>query len=231
MFKKIIPILPQIIASLFLTGFMVFAWTGPSTAPPGGNVASPLDTSNVAQTKEGGLWLNINGAPVGLIVDKGKVGIGTQTPGEILEILGNLKISSSGQIKNMRAENVSSLPAAGSTGRMLFNTSDNKMYFDNGASWKPIGSSVGLAYISVPGAIPPEAQQVICFLPAFLSGYDCQYAIAQTWLAYQGSIRISGCASMSMSGQPGWIGEWDAAGGGEVTSKRGGASCYYTMLQ
>src|SRR3989344_5652382 len=55
MFKKLIPIFPQIIASLFLTGFMVFAWTEPGTAPPGGNVDTPLNTGLTGQTKSS--WL------------------------------------------------------------------------------------------------------------------------------------------------------------------------------
>src|SRR3989338_6106919 len=81
MFKKLIPILPQIIASLFLTGFMVFAWQEPSQAPPGGNVASPLNVGNAGQSKEGGLILNTSGAEYGLIVDKGKLKISGGSPG------------------------------------------------------------------------------------------------------------------------------------------------------
>ena len=43
--------------SLFLIAFMVFAWTEPSSNPPNGNVAAPLNTGSSAQTKTGNLKL------------------------------------------------------------------------------------------------------------------------------------------------------------------------------
>ena len=36
------------------------AWTGPSTAPPGGNVAAPINVGGTAQAKSGSLILNGN---------------------------------------------------------------------------------------------------------------------------------------------------------------------------
>lgn len=61
----------------------VKGWTDPTVAPPGGNLGAPINTSNMGQTKAGGLILNTGGAADGLIVDKGNVGIGTQTPNAI----------------------------------------------------------------------------------------------------------------------------------------------------
>lgn len=58
----------------------VRAWTEPTVAPPGGNVGAPLNTSNLSQLKIGGLILNVGGAPTGLLVHKGNVGIGTPIP-------------------------------------------------------------------------------------------------------------------------------------------------------
>ena len=193
MFKKLVSILPQIMTSLFLVGFVAFAWQEPSATPPGGNVFSPINVGNIGQTKQGGLILNTGGAPNALIINQGKVGIGTtnpqdqlhieannlarlrlketnswetvlestwqntfniwnqggvrftikddkvgigtQTPSEKLEVQGNVKISGGGEVKNLKAENVSSLPAAGIPGRIIFNTADKKIYFDNGISW------------------------------------------------------------------------------------------------
>lgn len=77
-----------IIAGLFGVVALVSAWTAPTEAPTGGNVSAPLNVGNVGQSKQGGLILNTGGATNGLIVDKGKVGIGTANPGSRLEILG-----------------------------------------------------------------------------------------------------------------------------------------------
>src|SRR3989344_5186351 len=123
--SKIVPVLPQIIASLFLTGFVVFAaWQEPSQAPPGGNVDTPLNTGLTGQIKSGNLQVNalgVQGTGNAFLVPYGNVGIGTATPSEKLEVSGSVKISSGGEIKNLRTENVFSLPAAGSAGRMVFN--------------------------------------------------------------------------------------------------------------
>jgi len=68
----------------------VAAWVEPNQMPPGGNIAAPLNTSNVGQSKQGGLTLNIGGATYGLIVDKGFVGIQTSTPQAELDVNGNI---------------------------------------------------------------------------------------------------------------------------------------------
>lgn len=67
----------------------VKGWTDPTVAPPGGNLGAPLNTSNVGQEKAGGLTLNTGGAPIGLIVQSGNVGIGTQTPNGAKGVNGN----------------------------------------------------------------------------------------------------------------------------------------------
>ena len=68
----------------------VRAWTEPTAAPPGGNVGAPLNTSNLRQIKIGGLILNVGGAPNGLLVHKGNVGIGTVMPQAKLDVKGNI---------------------------------------------------------------------------------------------------------------------------------------------
>jgi hypothetical protein len=70
---------------------MVGAWVEPGAMPPGGNIAAPLNTSNVGQSKQGGLTLNIGGATYGLIVDKGLVGIKTTTPQAELDVNGDIR--------------------------------------------------------------------------------------------------------------------------------------------
>ena len=71
-----------------LTVTYVLAWTGPPGNPPTPNADAPITVSGTGQTKAGGLWLNTNGAPFGLIVDKGYVGIGTTTPNNLLQVSG-----------------------------------------------------------------------------------------------------------------------------------------------
>ena len=83
---------------------MVSAWVEPDQMPPGGNIAAPLNTSNLGQSKQGGLTLNIGGATYGLIVEKGFVGIGTTTPEEKLEVDGNIKLG--GSSPNYKITNV-----------------------------------------------------------------------------------------------------------------------------
>jgi hypothetical protein len=86
-----------ILGVLILTlgiGYLAIAWTEPGQAPPAGNVSDPLNTSLTAQSKEGALVLATNsGVTTGLIVQYGKVGIGTTNPGQRLTIEGSAPIA------------------------------------------------------------------------------------------------------------------------------------------
>lgn len=76
--------------------FLVLAqggWVEPTVAPPGGNVAAPLNTGSTGQSKSGGLILNTGGATNGLIVQSGNVGIGTTSPYQTLSVAGNVNIA------------------------------------------------------------------------------------------------------------------------------------------
>ena len=72
--------------------YLAVAFTEPTQAPPGGNVPAPLNVGASGQSKAGGLILNTGGAAIGLIVDKGNVGIGTGSPTEKLVVAGDVKI-------------------------------------------------------------------------------------------------------------------------------------------
>lgn len=56
-FGKISKYLPHIVATLFLAGFVAYAWTEPSNVPPDGNVPAPINVGPTAQTKQGDLNL------------------------------------------------------------------------------------------------------------------------------------------------------------------------------
>jgi hypothetical protein len=77
--------------SICILGISVlFAWTKPTLNPPQGNVSGPINISNTGQSKSGGLILNTGGAGIGLIVDKGNVGIGINNPSRKLEVSGKI---------------------------------------------------------------------------------------------------------------------------------------------
>lgn len=70
MIKKFLSFLPQIIATLFLAGFVVYAWTGPAGPSPNSNVATPINVGTTSQTKQGDLTLGGNLKVNGDIIDK-----------------------------------------------------------------------------------------------------------------------------------------------------------------
>lgn len=80
-------------ALLILGPFLAYAWTSAPPNPPAGNIGAPIDQGATAQSKIGGLLLNTGGATDGLIVQFGKVGIGTTTPGQKLDVAGNVNIA------------------------------------------------------------------------------------------------------------------------------------------
>ena len=79
MFKDSLKTIALSVIALFLVS-VAYAWTEPDQPPPNGNVSPPLTTSVDGQTKHGGLLLNDEGAPFGLLVKYGNVGIGTTNP-------------------------------------------------------------------------------------------------------------------------------------------------------
>jgi hypothetical protein len=71
-------------------GSLLAAWTAPTTEPPEGNIAAPINVGTTGQAKQGGLILNTAGSANGLIVQYGNVGIGTTDPQVKLEVNGNI---------------------------------------------------------------------------------------------------------------------------------------------
>jgi len=102
--RLIIPIFAVLFTAAVSFGLNTFAATfaEPSGTPPANNAAAPLDTSANANTKAGPLTVNSGivtgtaGPTYGLLVQSGKVGIGTLTPTQPLEVAGKIKSSSGG---------------------------------------------------------------------------------------------------------------------------------------
>ncbi len=107
-FQPILIILGVLVMSL-LVGYLVFAWTPPTVAPPGGNVPAPLNVSTIPQTKPGVLTFSrfvdadLNpwfvdpsaGEPDASAVFRGRVGIGTTSPitGKLVVSGGNVDVT------------------------------------------------------------------------------------------------------------------------------------------
>lgn len=88
MLKKI-SLFVSVLALTLLFGYAVFAWVEPTAAPPGGNVAAPINVGNTIQSKSAGIgapifydnpdnsyYLNPDGASV----LGGPIGIGASSP-------------------------------------------------------------------------------------------------------------------------------------------------------
>lgn len=59
--SKIVALTFGILAISFLAAFYVIAWQEPTQAPPGGNVAAPINVSDTGQIKTGNLVVNALG--------------------------------------------------------------------------------------------------------------------------------------------------------------------------
>lgn len=145
----------------------VSAWVEPSSMPPGGNIAAPLNTGNVGQAKQGGLTLNIGGATYGLIIDKGLVGIGTTAPGEKLEVNGNIKLTGDGngnpifKITNvLNPVNASDVATKGYVDEALADTSINT---NTGGGGDSLSANVGLYSNKIVETSPRNAYTEVCF--------------------------------------------------------------------
>ncbi len=85
--SKVVALTFSVLVICSAVAFYASAWTEPNGSPPDNNAAAPLNTSITGQQKLGGLVLNLNGAPYGLIVAAGNVGIGTASPGAPLDVV------------------------------------------------------------------------------------------------------------------------------------------------
>ena len=171
-------ILPSLIALAFIGG-LVYAWTEPGQSPPGGNLGAPLNTSNLGQYKEGGLLLNTGGAPNGLIVQNGNVGIGTTNPSATLDVSGSIQVG----------DDTSPCTAA-KAGTLRWNS--GSLQVCDGSSWSGVG---GALPGTLGGVCKPDGTPVAPAASCFLTGYFDNRPGWYGWMVY--SYEITSCT-------PGW---------------------------
>ncbi|MFA6177802.1 MAG: hypothetical protein WC694_02835 [Candidatus Paceibacterota bacterium] len=87
--KSIILALILVLGVSYVSAFST--WVNPTSTPPNNNADTPLNVGNTGQIKVGGLTLNTGGAPNGLIVQSGKVGIGVASPAQKLDVAGTIQ--------------------------------------------------------------------------------------------------------------------------------------------
>jgi hypothetical protein len=81
-----------LISSVMAPFWVMAAWQNPGGNPPSGNAADPVNTANTAQSKQGTMWISSGNAyqgnpyTYGLIVQNGRVGIGSTTPGVLMAV-------------------------------------------------------------------------------------------------------------------------------------------------
>lgn len=95
-FSKLFLILFASIALLFAASLLQ-AWTGPSSAPPAGNVAAPINVGSSDQIKSGGLGVNAL-AVYGTQYIQTKLGIGRASPVVALDVNGTIRIANGGEV-------------------------------------------------------------------------------------------------------------------------------------
>ena len=100
------------VLGLALIGYSVFAaFQPPTAAPPGDNVAPPLNTSNTEQTKGGGLIVNSNNFNITGLKVEGYLQVDTGTP--------------SGDCTS-----------GTHAGRMIYDPGTNTLYICDGTTWQ-----------------------------------------------------------------------------------------------
>jgi hypothetical protein len=91
MFKKtdLLYAVPSIIVATLLVVAVIYAWTEPSTSPPGSNVSAPLNIGTSTQYKSGALGVGGAFHAYSTSIFDGNVGIGTASPASKLAVVGN----------------------------------------------------------------------------------------------------------------------------------------------
>lgn len=131
-----IALIGGIIGTIFAST-LVIAWTGPTSAPPNGNVAAPINVGTTAQVKNGGLSVNTL-AVFGNGTLSGKFGIGSSTPWQKLSVAGN--VLATGEVIGTLASGYGQLRMVRGNYGAFWRNDGTNTYFLLTAAGSPYGS-------------------------------------------------------------------------------------------
>ena len=118
---------------ILLAASLLQAWTGPTAAPTGNNIAAPVNVGTADQVKDGGLSVNGLRAYGTTIVDKLGVNIPDADPPTLpvvaLDVKGTLRIADGGELCQAVTE-----------GAQRYNTTSNVMEYCDGTGWIGYGT-------------------------------------------------------------------------------------------
>ncbi|HCH59326.1 MAG TPA: hypothetical protein DEV73_01775 [Candidatus Zambryskibacteria bacterium] len=160
----------------------IFAWTAPTSTPPNGDASAPINVGYSPQIKQGNLWIKgLVSAGVsatnGLIVENGRVGIGTTNPygilgvrpgtNENLMVGPGILVSGAVAISATNDNNTANTPLEVRASKTSFTTGD--VCTGTGTSEKCL-SAVGIS-----GGVKDE--YVICGSSAAYNSWGCRYRV------------------------------------------------------
>lgn len=138
MVKKHLKKFFRVTALIFFVIFFVFAlkhssaWVEPTDF---NNFLTFLNSGPFPQVKLGGLALNLSGAPVGLVVEKGLVGVGTTNPEGVLD----LTSANSGLLPPRMTTAERNSISSPQLGMIIVNSETKKINIFNGLIWEVAG--------------------------------------------------------------------------------------------
>lgn len=190
--KEFIKVIIIVAIAIPVINIMAAVWTGPTTAPPGGNAAAPINAGPLDQIKSGG-WLSlgnlISRGTTLLARDSGNVGIGlgvTATgdpvlPSEKLDVAGGIKIGDT---------------AGTNAGTIKYTGSDflGRVGVGAGGAWKSLtgsGSGGGLNYVGSCNAYSISGGVGMC-----QCGFGTKIMLLEAQTSYQYGTTMPGKCSV-----------------------------------
>ncbi|MST04294.1 MAG: hypothetical protein EXS49_01880 [Candidatus Pacebacteria bacterium] len=169
--KKIIEGLIVIIVIFAIANSARGEWNTKPASAPSNNPVEFVDIGSNGQIKDGFLYLNYNGAtnlpgtaPAGLIVfgdsTNGKVGIGTITPTEKLEVAGNLNITKTGSNPDGVIIANDTIGNWASKDSILRKYDDGLMYWSSPVEWLTLTGTHSAALDCSGGSIPASCSDL-----------------------------------------------------------------------